>query len=59
MNWVKKRKLLAIETVQYNGHPCIEIKDLWWALHQTFNLAQKWQVNKSLLDELPTKPKSM
>jgi len=29
MNWVNKRKLLAIETVKYNGQPCLEINDLW------------------------------
>jgi len=40
MNWVKKRKLSTIEAIKYNGNLCLEIKDLWQALHETFNLAQ-------------------
>jgi len=40
MNWVKKCKLPAIEALQFNGHLCIELEDLWQALHQTFNSAR-------------------
>jgi len=50
---------LAIEAVQYNGQPYIEIEDLWQALHQIFNLVQNCQVNASLLDEIPTKLSSL
>jgi len=28
MNWVKKCKLLSIEAIQYNSHPCLELRDL-------------------------------
>jgi len=28
MNWVKKRKLLAIKAIHFNGQPCIELDDL-------------------------------
>jgi len=28
MSWVKKHKLLAIESIQYKGCPCIELEDL-------------------------------
>ena len=28
-HWVKKCKLLAIEALQYNRHPYIEINDIW------------------------------
>ena len=56
MNWVKKHKLPAIEALQYNGHPYIEINDLWQMLYQTFNLVQNHQVNLSLLNEIPSKP---
>jgi len=28
MNWVKKCKLSAVEAIQYEGHPCIELEDL-------------------------------
>jgi len=51
--------LLAIEAVQYNSQPCIEIEDLWQALYQTFSLAQNCQVNALLLDEIPTKLSSL
>jgi len=40
MNWIKKRKLPAIEAIQYNSCSCIELEDLWEALHNSFNLAQ-------------------
>jgi len=33
MNWVKKYKLLAIEAIQYNRQPYIDIEDLWYALY--------------------------
>ena len=32
MNQVKKRKLLAIETIKYNRQPCLELGNLWQAL---------------------------
>jgi len=31
MNWVKKRKLPAIEVIHFNGWPCIKLSDLWSA----------------------------
>ena len=40
MNWINKHKLLAIEVVKYNSQPCLEINDLWHALHLSFNTAQ-------------------
>jgi len=55
MNWVKKQKISAIEVIQFNKQQCIDIKDLWRALHQTFNSAQSQQVNKSLLEKLLSK----
>ena len=58
MKWVDKHKLLAIKALQYNGHPCIEINNLWQALHQTFNAAQNNQINMNILDEIPSKPPS-
>ena len=52
MNWVNKCKLLAIKTIKYNGQPCIEIDDLWQALHLTFNTAQHYIINEEVLNEL-------
>ena len=39
INWVNKRKLLAIKAIKYNSHPYIEINNLWLALHLSFNTA--------------------
>jgi len=39
INWVKKYKLSATKTIQFNGHLCIELGNLWEVLYQTFNLA--------------------
>ena len=55
MNYVKKCKLPTIKALQYNRQPCTELKDLWQALYQTFNLAQNCQVNIYLLDKIPLK----
>jgi len=55
MYWVKQRKLLAIEAIRYNNQPCIELSDLWRALHSSFNSAQSQQVDVNLLNEIPTK----
>ena len=56
MNWVKKCKILAIETIQYKEWPCIELDDLWWALHSSFNSAQLREVNILALNKIPNKP---
>ena len=58
-NWVKRRKLPAIEVIWYNNQPCIELPDLWSTLHSFFNSAQCQQVNVSLLNEIPTKKTSL
>ena len=55
MNWIKKRKLLAIEVIQFNGQLCIKLSDLWSALHKVFNSTQSCQVNIRLLEEIPSK----
>jgi len=49
MNWVKKRKLLAIKAIQYNSCPCLELSDLWQALHLLFNLVQ--DLSRSLKED--------
>ena len=52
MNWVKKKKLPAIEAIQYNGCLCIKLEDFWNILHNSFNSAQDQQINTNLLDEI-------
>jgi len=56
MNWVRKRKLPAIEAIQHNGHPCLTPESLWNALHSTFNTALHRQVNVEVLHKLAQKP---
>jgi len=55
MDWVKKHKLPAIEAIKYNSQPCLKIKDLWQALHESFNTAQHQQVDTSILEEISNK----
>ena len=55
MNWVNKCKLPAIKTVKYNGCPCLEIEDLWNALHSSFHMAQNYYIDVCVLDEISGK----
>jgi len=56
MNWVKKRKLPAIEAIKYNNQPCLTLESLWNALHNTFNTVLHCQVNVEILNEIEPKP---
>ena len=51
MSWVNKKKLPAIETIKHNDSSCLELNDLWQALHLSFNSAQFQNVDKSVLNE--------
>jgi len=55
MNWVKNHKLPAIKAIKYNGRPCLKIKNLWQALHESFNTAQHQQADTSILKEISNK----
>ena len=55
MNWVKKRNLPVVKAIKYNNCPCLEINDLWHALHSIFNLTQNHQINVDILKEIPNK----
>jgi len=56
MNWVKKRKLPAIEAIKHNNRPCLTPESLWNALYSTFNTALHRQVDVEILNELAQKP---
>lgn len=56
MSWIRKCKLLAIETIQFNEYPYIELNNLWHTLHQTFNSAQNQNINVQLLNKIFLKP---
>ena len=55
MSQVKKRKLLTIKAIQYNGCLYIQLEDLQEALYSTFNLAQNQQTDTTLLNEVLNK----
>ena len=52
MNWVNKRKLLAIKTIKYNNQPCLEINNLWHALHSFFNTALYYNIKEDILNKI-------
>ena len=58
MNWVNKHKLPAIETIKYNDQQCLNIDNLWNALHSTFNTALHHHIDIDILDEIADKPTS-
>ena len=45
MNWVKKCKLPTTEAIKFNGQPCNNLDDLWYALHHSYNSAQNRPIN--------------
>ena len=55
MNWVNKCKLPTIEAIKYNNQQCLDIDNLWNALHSTFNIALHYQVDVEILDEIVNK----
>ena len=52
MNWINKWKLLTIEAIKYNSQLCLNIDDLWRALHLSFNTALHCSVNISIPDKI-------
>ena len=44
-----------VEATKYNNCSCLEINDLWHALHSMLNIAQDHQVDTDILDEIPDK----
>ena len=56
MNWVNKQKLPTMETIKYNGLPCLLLDSLWNALYSSSNNALYRQVDISILDEIGNKP---
>ena len=58
MNWIQKQKLPAIEAIQFNSRPCIELDNLWQALYLSFNSAYNHQINMNILNKILLKPVS-
>ena len=56
MNWVKKRRLPAMEAIKFNRSPCLSLESLWNALHKSFNNALHCQIDVNILNEIKNKP---
>ena len=56
MNWINKCKLSTTKAIKYEGQPYLILKNLWSALHATFNTMLHWQVNTEIFNELSLKP---
>ncbi|KAF5347025.1 hypothetical protein D9756_011012 [Leucocoprinus leucothites] len=56
MEWVKQRKLPAIEGIRYQGRPCNDLPDLWNALHSSYNSASGRPVSPQILNEMKSFP---
>ena len=52
MSWINKQKLLATETIKFNGQLCLELNNLWQALYFTFNTVQHCSIESDILNEL-------
>jgi len=55
-NWIKSRKLLAIETIYHNNRPCTTLDSLWNVLYSSFNTALNRHVDLNILNEIEHKP---
>ena len=53
MSWVRKKSLLAIESILYKNCPCNTLSDLWNVLHNSYNSAENRLVNTRFLNKLP------
>jgi len=55
-NWIKRRKLPAIKTINHDNRLCITLNSLWKVLHSSFNTALNRHVNPNILNEIEHKP---
>jgi len=53
MNWVKKKNLLTIESILYEGQSYNTLLDLWHVLHSSYNSAENRPINTSFLNKTP------
>jgi len=52
MSWVRKKSLLAIESISYENYLCNTLPDLWNALHNSYNSAENRLVNTRFFNKL-------
>ena len=58
-SWINRWQLPVTEAIKHNGQPCLSLESLWDALHSTFNIAQNWQTNIEILNEIDYKPMAL
>jgi len=54
-NWIKSRKLPAIEAIYHNNQPCTTLDSLWNMLHSSFNTMLNRYVDLNILNEIERK----
>jgi len=52
MSWIRKKSLLAIESILYENCLCNTLPDLWNVLHKSYNSVKNRPVNTRFLNEL-------
>jgi len=52
MNWIRKKSLLAIETITFKDQPCNTLPKLWHVLHSSYNSAENRPINTGFLNEI-------
>jgi len=45
--------------IKYNSQPCLELDNLWQALHSSFNTAQFQEIDETVLNKLDLFPLSI
>ena len=55
MNWIKRRKLPAIEAINHDHHPYLTLDSLWNTLHSSFNTVLNRLVDLNILNEVEHK----
>ena len=59
INWVNKRKLPAMEAINYDNQLCLFLDSLWNAFHSSFNTVLHHQVDINILNKIENKQLSI
>ena len=55
-NWIKRRKLPTIETINHDNWPYLTLDSLWNTLHSSFNTVLNCCVDLNILNKIECKP---
>ena len=55
-NWIKRRKLPTIETINHDNRPYLTLDSLWNTLHSSFNTVLNCRVDLNILNKIECKP---